>query len=72
MDQSLLLVKPSEDPNYVLVRKDLAFQLMPGPDSLMLESDSQRKCPSYCLNQGAVGLLRWVEAWNLAVKPPKK
>jgi len=72
MNNINLLIKPSEEEDYILVSKNLIFQLLSKEITLLSENNSIEKCSSNCLNQGAVGLLKWVEAFNLAAKPPKK
>lgn len=72
MNNINLLVKPSDDDDYLLVSKELIFQLLSKEITLLSENNSNEKCSDKCLNQGAMGLLKWVEAFNLAAKPPKK
>ena len=77
MNKFNLIVKPSEDERYVLVSKELLYKLLRDEisllsDTLLSENVDYEKCSPNCLNQGARGLLKWVEAFNLAAKPPKK
>jgi|TARA_S200002703_G_scaffold133668_1_gene121876 hypothetical protein len=72
MNNIKLLVKPSDEEDYLLISKNLIFQLLSKEITLLSEAENIEKCSASCLNQGAMGLLKWVEAFNLAAKPPKK
>ena len=72
MSEISLIVRPSEHEDYVLVSKELLYKLLRDEITLLSENIDYEKCSSYCLNQGAKGLLKWVEAFNLAAKPSKK